>query len=207
MSYEHPIWNGLTPAVDNRESFGWRYEPQHDPDPKDPDAVPAEVWPYIRGENSVWEGTEHLPGFKDRCILYWQDCLKLSQRLVRILPLCLDLPEEYFDSVTTYPGSDGVFNYYPATSAVNEAAARGQDLGLGSHTDLQCFTLLRQDMNGGLQVLNRDGEWIKASPIKGTFVVNIGDYLMRLSNDRLKSAVHRVYSRSAVERYVDVASC
>lgn len=186
-------------SVDYREAFSWRYEPQYDPDPKDPNAVPPEVQPFIRGENYVWEGTEDIPGFKDGCITYWQECLKLARRLVRIFALCLDLPENYFDSVTTYPGSDGVFNYYPAMSA--EQAAMSQDIGLGSHTDLQCFTLLWQDMSGGLQVLSSDGQWIKASPIEGTFVVNIGDYLMRLTNDRLKSTVHRVYNRSTIDRW------
>ncbi|KIW78832.1 hypothetical protein Z517_08671 [Fonsecaea pedrosoi CBS 271.37] len=192
-----------TEGLDYRESFSWRYEPQYDPDPKDPDAVPPEVQPYIRGENYVWEGTDHLPGFKRDCIAYWQECLKLARRLVRIFALCLDLPEDYFDAVTTYPGSDGVFNYYPPTmsSAEKKDAAESQDVGLGSHTDLQCFTLLWQDMNGGLQVLGRDGQWIKATPVKGTFVVNIGDYLMRLTNDRMKSTVHRVYNRSTIDRY------
>lgn len=169
-------------SLDYREAFGWRYAPQYDPEPRDLDAVPAEVKPYIRGEEYVWEGTEHLPGFKNGCITYWQECLKLARRLVRIFALCLDLPEDYFDAVTTYPGSDGVFNFYPAMT--EEEAATTQDVGLGSHTDLQCFTLLWQDMIGGLQVLNKDGQWIKASPIKDTMVVNIGDYLMRLSNDR-----------------------
>ena len=186
--------------MDYRESFSWRYEPQYDPDPKDPNAVPEEVQPYIRGEQYVWDGTQHLPTFKPGCITYWQECLKLARRLVRVFALALDLPETYFDSLTTYPGSDGVFNYYPAMTP--EEASASTDVGLGSHTDLQCFTLLWQDMNGGLQVLNKDGQWIKASPIKDTFVVNIGDYLMRLTNDRMKSTVHRVYNRSTVDRYV-----
>ena len=107
-------------------------------------------------------------------------------------------PEDYFDSVTTYPGADGVFNFYPAMTA--EQASSSQDIGIGSHTDLQCFTLLWQDQNGGLQVLNNEGQWIKASPVDETFVVNIADFLQRLSNDRFKSTVHRVYNRSTVDR-------
>lgn len=186
--------------MDYRESFSWRYEPQYDPEPKDPSAVPAEVQAYIRGEDFVWEGTSHLAGFQTACITYWQACLSLARRLVRVFALALDLPETHFDSVTTYPGADGVFNFYPAMTAAQ--AADSADVGLGSHTDLQCFTLLWQDMQGGLQVLNRDGQWIKATPVPGTFVVNIGDYLMRLTNDRLKSTVHRVYNRSTVDRYV-----
>ncbi len=73
------------------------------------------------------------------------------------------------------------------------------DVGLGSHTDLQCFTLLWQDMIGGLLVLNRAGEWIKATPIPGTIVVNIGDFLMRMTNDKWQSTVHRVEVNKSLE--------
>jgi isopenicillin N synthase-like dioxygenase len=55
-------------------------------------------------------------------------------------------------------------------------------------------------MIGGLQVLNKDGLWIKAIPVEGTIVVNIGDFMMRLCNDIYKSTVHRVYNRANVER-------
>lgn len=82
-----------------------------------------------------------------------------------------------------------------------KSSATSQDVGFGTHTDLQCFTFLWQDHIGGLQVLNMEGEWIKVLPIEGTFVVNIGDYLMRLSNDRFKSTLHRVYNRSVEDRY------
>lgn len=83
----------------------------------------------------------------------------------------------------------------------DEVASGADDVGLGSHTDLQCFTLLWQDYVGGLQVLTKDGEWVKAPPIPGTLVVNIGDFLMRLTNDRFKSTVHRVYNRTTADRY------
>jgi isopenicillin N synthase-like dioxygenase len=49
-------------------------------------------------------------------------------------------------------------------------------------------------------VLNREGQWIKAIPVEGTIVVNIGDFMMRLCNDIYKSTVHRVYNRSTSER-------
>jgi isopenicillin N synthase-like dioxygenase len=56
-------------------------------------------------------------------------------------------------------------------------------------------------MSGGLQVLSMDGEWLDAAPIEGTLVVNIGDLLSRLSNNRFKSTVHRVYNRQTASRY------
>lgn len=177
--------------------MGWRYAPQYDPDPKDPAAVPEEVQPWIRGEEYIWEGTSHIPGFKEEVLAYWAGCLTLARKLVQAFALALDLPENYFDSRTTYPGADGVFNYYPVTT---EQEKEDNAVGLGSHTDLQLFTLLWQDMVGGLQVLNKEGQWIKAKPQEGTIVVNIGDFMMRLSNDTFKSTVHRVYNRTQVER-------
>lgn len=176
----------------------WQYDPQYDPVRKDLATIPAEVKAWLRGEDFVWDDTGHLTGFKEACLTYWSACLQLSRKLVRIFALALDLSEDYFDHVTTYPGADGVFNYYPAMTA--EQAATSEDVGIGAHTDLQCFTLLWQDSTGGLQVLTNEGEWIKAKPIEHTFVVNIGDYLMRLTNDRMKSTVHRVHNRSTVDR-------
>lgn len=176
----------------------WQYDPKYDPIEKDLEKIPAEVKPWLRGEDFVWDDTAHLHGFKDGCLTYWSSCLMLARRLVKIFALALELPEDYFDTLTTYPGADGVFNFYPAMTS--EQAAKSGDVGIGSHTDLQCFTLLWQDNIGGLQVLTKEGQWIKASPVDGTFVVNIGDYLMRLTNDRMKSTVHRVFNRSTVDR-------
>jgi isopenicillin N synthase-like dioxygenase len=178
--------------------MAFRYEPELDPEYKDPAAVPEEVKPWIRGEPYVWDGTTHLPNFKRDIIAYWGACLTLARKLVQIFALSLDLDEHYFDEKVTYPGADGVLNYYPVITKEEKA---NDTVGLGSHTDLQLFTLLWQDYHvGGLQVLNNQGQWIKAPPIKETIVVNIGDFMMRLCNDLYKSTVHRVYNREEVER-------
>lgn len=81
---------------------------------------------------------------------------------------------------------------------------------------MQCFTLLWQDESGGLEVLlpKKGGcdskdvdeadpvyEWVGATPHQGTLVVNIADFLQRLSNDRFRSTVHRVYNRQSGSRY------
>lgn len=56
-------------------------------------------------------------------------------------------------------------------------------------------------MVGGLEVLNKNGFYIPAPPIRGTFVVNVGDFLQRISNDVFVSTVHRVRNLSGLERY------
>lgn len=52
-----------------------------------------------------------------------------------------------------------------------------------------------------MQVLNANNEWIQATPIRGTFVVNIADSLMRWTNDLFQSTVHRAINTSGKERF------
>jgi isopenicillin N synthase-like dioxygenase len=134
--------------------------------------------------------------------------LSLARRLTKIFALALDLDECYFDALATYPGADLAFNYSSPVSddvgKVKENEAMAHDAGLGSQIDLQCFTLLWQDMIGGLLVLNRAGEWIKATPIPGTIVVNIGDFLMCMTNDEWQSAVQIVEVNKTLEPRVSM---
>ena len=146
---------------------------------------------------------------------WWQGCLQLARGLVRLFALALELPEDYFDALTTYPGSDGLYICYPGNvdgrNDADKGKDKGIDVGIGSHTDMQCFTLLWQDESGGLEVLLPKGgsssgpdtlyEWVGATPQPDTLVVNIADFLQRLSNDRFRSTVHRVYNRKPGARY------
>ncbi len=87
--------------------------------------------------------------------------------------------------------------YYPPQS---RELGRSQ-FGVAPHTDYGCLTLLWQDQVGGLEVQNHQGEWVTAHPIEGTLVVNVGDLLMRWSNDVFRSTPHRVINRQSCERY------
>ena len=74
-------------------------------------------------------------------------------------------------------------------------------IGAGAHTDYGNLTLLATDDVGGLEVRTRAGQWIAAPVVPGAFVVNIGDCLMRWTNDVYVSTPHRVVNRSDTERY------
>jgi isopenicillin N synthase-like dioxygenase len=88
--------------------------------------------------------------------------------------------------------------YYPP----HPTGAGDDQFGLAPHTDFGCITLLWQDDNGGLEVLERGSKtWIAARPVPGTLVVNVGDLLARWSNDRYASTPHRVINRSGRERF------
>ncbi|PWY66722.1 Clavaminate synthase-like protein [Aspergillus heteromorphus CBS 117.55] len=185
-----------TETKDRKETFTLRYNARNDPTQARDSAL---AW----DDSPLWAGTAHLPHFRDTTIAFWQARLALARKMVQIFALALDLPETYFDEVVTHPGSDGLYVHYPGTPTADHLAkdAVDIDVGIGSHTDIQCFTLLWQDMSGGLQVLSAADEWLDARPIPGTLVVNIGDFLQRLSNNRFRSTVHRVYNRQTTSRY------
>ncbi|KAE8386461.1 2OG-Fe(II) oxygenase superfamily protein [Aspergillus alliaceus] len=184
---------------DLKETFSMRYDPRMDPFCSNfKNGLEKHEDARYDGDY-IWVGTSHLPGFRDVAVSLWQSRLALSRKLVRLFALALGEREGYFDDVTTHPGADAQYIHYPGVPDV--ASDSEIDVGIGSHTDIQCFTLLWQDRSGGLQVLSAQDEWLDARPIEGTLVVNIGDFLQRLSNNRFKSTVHRVYNRQADSRY------
>jgi isopenicillin N synthase-like dioxygenase len=87
-------------------------------------------------------------------------------------------------------------NSYPPQAVKSD----GRQIGIGAHTDYECFTILAQQPGiTALQVWN-GREWIKAPPIPGTFVVNIADLMQRWSNDAFRSTRHRAINVSGAAR-------
>lgn len=81
-------------------------------------------------------------------------------------------------------------NYYPALDADADASGAGRLLG---HEDVDLFTILPAPRVEGLQVWNhRSGKWVRLSAPPGSIVINTGDYMQRITNDRLPSTTHRV---------------
>ena len=95
---------GSSASLDDMEQFSCCYNPDYDPEVIDLAAIPDDTRAQLPAESFIWEGTEHLPHFQRDCIRYWQESLQLARRLLRIFALSLNLPETYFDNVTTCPG-------------------------------------------------------------------------------------------------------
>jgi isopenicillin N synthase-like dioxygenase len=74
------------------------------------------VKPWIRGEEFVWEGTSHLPGFKEEVLAYWAACLTMSRKLVRIFALSLDLAEDYCMNILSSDPGEPSEKYFPFLS-------------------------------------------------------------------------------------------
>lgn len=161
--------------------------------------LPADDPDYLAGNimlgPNVWP--HDLPGFRQGVYAYWEAVHRLGVVLFRAFERTLGLPCGWFDDKIDKPmGQLRLIHYPPQPGPI-----RPDRIGIGAHTDYECFTMLLQDDVGGLQVGNRDGDWIEAPPIAGTVVVNIGDMLMRWTNDEFVSTPHRVINDSERERY------
>lgn len=133
------------------------------------------------------------PDIPARMQTLWQDydaaCRDASAEMLRVCARALGLDEAWFDDKLTRPISTLTAQHYPAQSA---PPAPGQ-VRSGAHTDFGTLTLLMtEDRPGGLQVLGRDNEWHDIRPVPGAYIVNLGDMMARWTNDRWRSALHRV---------------
>lgn len=127
---------------------------------------------------------------------YWR-MLAAGLNVMRGLAIALDLPQGFFDQRFTDTVSVLRLLHYPP----QDDATEDKQIGGGAHTDYGCITLLAQDPLGGLQVQPRGGDWIDATPIPESFVVNLGDLMARWTNDRWISTPHRVINVSGTDRY------
>ncbi|KAI9367375.1 hypothetical protein BJX61DRAFT_311201 [Aspergillus egyptiacus] len=169
---------------DLSEAFNWSYDPREDPEAAEGVEPTVSLWP------------SDLPGFRETLYAYHGQLLRLARRLTRIFALALHLPEDAFDHYVRRPEAGmRIFHYPQQKHSVDDQN------GIGAHTDVECFTIVTQDASGGLEVLGKNGHWIKAEPISGSFVVNIADCFMRQTNDFFVSTVHRVINKSGHERY------
>jgi isopenicillin N synthase-like dioxygenase len=138
-----------------------------------------------------------VPDFEPVMSAYFQEMLRVSQEVLRGLALTLDVPTDYFDEFCDTPVSTLRLLHYPTQP---EKPLPGEK-GCGAHTDWGAVTILLQDDAGGLQVLSRDHGWVHATPVAGSFVVNLGDLMGRWTNNVYRSTMHRVINTSGRARY------
>ena len=147
----------------------------------------------LRGPNQWPEG---IPGFREAFTRYFEEIAKCGQTLLSAVAASLGVAPDFFVGKYDKPLQRTQAIYYPPHPPKHE----GELFGVAPHTDYGCVTLLWQDDVGGLEVMNRSGDWVYAPPMPETLVINIGDLLHRWSNERYFSNQHRVTNRSGRER-------
>jgi len=133
------------------------------------------------------------PQFKEQVLAYYQHIKAIGHQLFKAFALALELEEDYFDAHLKHAPSQLRLIHYPFNPNAED------QFGIGAHTDYEYFTLLFPTAEG-LQVLDKQGEWIDIPLIENTMVMNIGDMMEILSNGRYLATKHRV-KRVKQERY------
>ncbi|TNE81931.1 MAG: isopenicillin N synthase family oxygenase [Bacteroidetes bacterium] len=128
-----------------------------------------------------------LPAFYEEGMRAYKTLESTGMQMLRAIALFLGLEENYFDA-KVHNGNSILrpIHYGPI---LNEPASA---VRAGEHEDINLITLLMGASADGLQILNKQGEWVSVTALPGQLVVNVGDMLQRLTNNRLKSTTHRV---------------
>jgi isopenicillin N synthase-like dioxygenase len=134
---------------------------------------------------AFWPGS----GFEPRFRRLVRAELSLFLPIMRCILQFLGCAPLLFDARLSRPNFGQRLNYYPPVQRADAETGAGRLL---AHEDVDLFTLLPAPAVEGLQVLNRNGKWVRLRAPPGTIVLNTGDYLQRISNDLLPSTTHRV---------------
>jgi len=112
---------------------------------------------------------------------------KSGAALLRAIAIYLGLPENYFDNFINNGNSILRAIHYPPITQTPKSAIRAEQ-----HEDINLITLLVGASADGLEILSKKNEWVAVTSLPEQIVVNVGDMLQRLTNNKLLSTTHRV---------------
>ena len=128
-----------------------------------------------------------LPGFDKTFADAYRAFERSGTALLQAIALYLHLDEHYFDEYIYNGNSILRAIHYPPITQEPKSAIRAEQ-----HEDINLITLLVGASADGLQILTRQQEWIGVTSLPEQIVVNVGDMLQRLTNNKLRSTTHRV---------------
>lgn len=138
--------------------------------------------------DNIW--VAEIEDFKSVCLEVYRTFENTGRNLLRAIATYLNLPENYFDAKIHNGNSIlRLLHYFPLEGLpdIKEGAVRA-----AAHGDINLITLLMGVNAEGLQAKTRKGEWIDVCPEENQIVINVGDMLSRLTNNKLRSTIHRV---------------
>ena len=138
------------------------------------DVMAANIWP------------ERPEGFRDTFVQLFAAFDAAGDKLLSAIARHLGLTPDWFNPAVKDGNSVLRLLHYPPVP-LDAPGVRA-----GAHEDINLITLLLGAEEAGLELLERDGQWLPVKPPKGAMVVNVGDMLQRLTNHRLPSTTHRV---------------
>ncbi|KAI0761932.1 thymine dioxygenase [Trametes elegans] len=149
-------------------------------------------WEQSATMPNIWLPDGVLPGFKEACLDFYWTCHETELNVLRALALGLGIPEGHL--LLHHNAHDNQLRllHYPSVRAQDLQDAK--IARIDAHSDFGSITLLLQDAVGGLEVEDprHRGTFTSAPPVDRALIVNAGDFMMRWSNDVIRSTVHRV---------------
>jgi len=136
---------------------------------------------------------EEMPEFNKYYDELYLELHKIGSRVLSVIALSLEIDKNFF--IPWIEKGNSLLrsiHYPPVDSNLNPHRAR-------AHEDINLITLLIGAEEGGLEVLNKDGSWIKVSPSSEAIVCNIGDMMQLVTDKKLKSTTHRVIQDKLTE--------
>ncbi|EOY15726.1 Hyoscyamine 6-dioxygenase, putative isoform 1 [Theobroma cacao] len=165
--------------------------PEDDPDSEKP----------FYGPN-VWPADGVLPGWRQTMEKFHYEALEVAKAIARVIALALDLEVDFFDRPEMLGKPIATLRLLHYEGQISDPS-KGI-YGAGAHSDYGLITLLATDDVMGLQICKdkdaKPRKWEYVAPIKGAFIINLGDMLERWSNCIFKSTLHRVLGNGQ-ERY------
>jgi len=136
--------------------------------------MPANIWP------------QEVVDFHESTYALYEALDALGKKVLRAIAVYLNLAPDFFDAPVREGNSVLRLLHYPPVTTP------GDSVRAGAHGDINVITLLLGAEEPGLQLLDRDGQWLPITPPEDCIVCNIGDMLSRLTNGVLPSTQHRV---------------
>ena len=128
-----------------------------------------------------------VKGFDETLYKAYRAFEKSGKYLLQAIALYLGLDENYFDDYVEEGNSIVRAIHYPPITIEPKSAIRAEQ-----HEDINLITLLVGASAGGLEILTKQNEWVPVTSLPDQIVLNVGDMLQRLTNNKLKSTTHRV---------------
>jgi isopenicillin N synthase-like dioxygenase len=128
-----------------------------------------------------------IEGFNETLLKAYRAFEKSGKLLLQAIALYLELDEHFFDDKIEEGNSIVRAIHYPPITTEPKSAIRAEQ-----HEDINLITLLVGASASGLEILNKQNEWVPVTSLEDQIVVNVGDMLQRLTNNKLKSTTHRV---------------
>lgn len=154
----------------------WHVGRELGPDSQLINSYPKNVWP------------NEVQGFKNIFLDLFQKLDLVGETLLEALTFSLDVPNDYFKKLD-HEGSSilRLLHYPPVSKDMDPNCVRA-----AAHEDINLITILVAASTSGLELLDRDGTWLPVETEKNNLIVDAGDMLARITNDKIPSTTHRV---------------